>query len=138
MRYFKIKTGFKDEDFISIDETELEAAMYAFMTDSKVICKNGMVHGRNIISITEDWHKEFGWNYGYKLLPEDFEEINTKATHYRGLIAQVKDNVQNIINTNQRELLGKTDYSEVRTLRERTRNTNDLHIVHRLPKPINP
>lgn len=135
MRYFKIKTGFKDEDFISIDETELEVAMYAFISDSKAILKNGAVHGRNIMTITEDWHKEFGWNPGHKLGPDDFAEINLKAGHYRGLIALIKENVQHLINTNQRELIGKTDYATLRTLpKEHSANPNSLHIMQHLPK----
>jgi len=135
MRYFKIKTGYKDEDFIPIDETELEVAMYAFLTDSKAVFKNGVVNGKNIMSITEDWHRAKGWNYGYKLTPEDFAEISRDCGEYVGLIAEVKNNVQRIIESGRPELIGKTDYTKMRTLPGRHETGPDeLHVMRQLPK----
>lgn len=108
MRYFKIKTGYGDQDFISIDETELEAAVYAFLTDAKGMFKNGAVNGKNIMSITEDWHREFGWNYTYKLGPDDWEQINREATpKYRGIIQEAKDRVQGYISKGTTNKIGK-------------------------------
>lgn len=91
MKYFKVKTGYLDSDFIPIDETELEKALRAFVSDgSKVIFNGGAVRGRDIISITEDWHRALGFNYGYRLVPEDFEIINKKLPEYKGFIESVK------------------------------------------------
>jgi hypothetical protein len=134
-RYLKVKTGFKDEDFISITENELETAMYAFLTDSKAVLNNGAVNGRNIMSITEDWHREFGWNYGYKLLPEDFQQINAEGGHYKGLIALVKENVQGYIANNQIHLIGKTDYSSMQALPEKTDEV-EPRSLRQLLKPV--
>lgn len=135
MRYFKVKTGFKEEDFISINENELEAALYAFMTDSKVIFKNGATTGKNIMEIKEDWHKAMGWNTGYRLQPEDFEQINRECKNYRGLLAKAKENVQHLIRSGKTELIGKTDYSQMRALPQGDNGKNGpVHIMQLLPE----
>lgn len=90
MRHFKIKTGYRDDEFIPITEDELQTALHCFLTDSKGVFKNGVVRGKDIIGIMENWHKEMGWNQGYKLLPEDFEEIKNKCGHYVGYLAEAK------------------------------------------------
>lgn len=107
MKYFKIKTGFRAEDSISITESELESALYAFITDSKGVFRNGAVSGKNIISITEDWHKAMGWNAGHVLGPDDYAEIREKLTGYTGMIAAAKDRVQGHMASGRLELIGK-------------------------------
>lgn len=111
MRYFKVKTGYGAEDFIPITEKELDSALYAFVTDSKIILDGGPVNGKNIITITEDWHRAMGWNYGYKMGPEDFEDI--QALDYKGVIAQAKARVTNLIKTGQTNLIGREEVKQI-------------------------
>lgn len=106
--YFKIKLGYNNE-FLSIDENELETALFAFITDGKAVFKNGVVRGKDIISITEDWHKEMGWNKEYKLEALDYSDMTEKGitAKYSGIIGKAKEKVQYLITTNQTHLIGK-------------------------------
>lgn len=109
MKYFKIKIGYGENDFVPIDETELETALYIFLNDLKGIFKNGVVRGKDIIGITEDWHKEMGWNVGYKLGPEDWAELQKKGIlqKYTAVISLAKEKVQYLLNKGRKDLIGK-------------------------------
>lgn len=61
--------------FIPIDETELEKALTAFSTGQPAIFNEGATDRVN--NVLPDYHKMLGYNYGYKLQPEDWKEINT-------------------------------------------------------------
>lgn len=108
-RYFIIKTGYGENEFIKIDESELDTALYAFMSDSKGVFKNGVVRGKDIIAIREDWHREMGWNYTHEMEAEDWAELNDKGItqKYTGAIQEAKEKVQYLMQTNQLHLLGK-------------------------------
>lgn len=109
MKYFRIKVGYGESEFVSIDETELETAIYIFLKDSKGVFKNGVVRGKDIIAITEDWHKEMDWNVGYKLQDVDWAELKDRGItkKYKGVIAGIKDKVQYLVSSDQAELIGK-------------------------------
>lgn len=109
MKYFKIKTGYGEEEFVSIDETELEIAFFIFLNDSKAIFKSGVVRGKDIISIKEDWNAAMGWNKNHQLQPEDWADIRNKGVDalYTGAISNIKEKVQFLIETNQQHLIGK-------------------------------
>ena len=81
MKYFKIivNYGGGNDSFVSIDENELEIALYIFTTDGKAVFKNGVVRGKDIISITEDWHKALGINPEWKLGTDDWNEIEKQG-----------------------------------------------------------
>ena len=68
-----------------------------------------IIRGKDIISITEDWHKAMGWNEGYKLTELDYADIRKKGIdrQYAGLLSQAKDNVNHYINSGQTHLIGK-------------------------------
>lgn len=108
-RYFKVRKdyGKGEENFVQIDETELEAAIYAFLTDSKVLFKNGTAP--RVIDIREDWHREMGWNPGYALGPEDINDLKRHGVYkkYAGVIAAAKEKVQYLMQKNQLNLIGK-------------------------------
>jgi hypothetical protein len=108
MKYFKIRVGYGDQEYVSIDETELESALAVFMTDSKGIFKNGVVRGKDIIGITEDWHRVMGWNPGHKLQPEDHAELVRSGVkrEYAGLIEAAKLKVQYKLGGGSDRLLG--------------------------------
>lgn len=107
MKYFKIKFGFNNQDFIRIDETELDRAMYSQITSKVGVFKNGTVRGSNIISITPDIHREMNWNDGYEFQPEDFADIRRVEKKYEGVIGETKSRVENLIQTKQEHLIGK-------------------------------
>ena len=58
--YYRIKVGYGKNEFISIGEDELESAIYSFMSDTKGVFETGIVRGKDIISITPDYHKALG------------------------------------------------------------------------------
>lgn len=106
--YFKVKIGYGNEDFISITKDELEKAHYAFLKDAKVVFNQGVAHGKNIISISPDYHRMFGWNYGYKMQPEDFDEVNRKVGNVNRYIEASKRKVQDYIASGQENMIGTT------------------------------
>lgn len=106
--HFKVKTGFNAEDFISIQEDELEKAIYAQITGSVAIFKGSTVRGTMIQSITPDIHMKMGWNQGYKLGPEDMAEVGGKLATEQALIGKAKDNVQAYIASGRTDLIGKS------------------------------
>lgn len=78
MKYYHIKFGFNNDDFISIDETELARAIIAQTTGKVGIFKEGTITGDKIISITPDINKLMGWNRTYQPTSEDYGEIPEK------------------------------------------------------------
>lgn len=87
MKYFKVKIGYGRDDFISIDETELELALRASGNGKMAVFKEGAISGNNIMAILPDWNKEMGWNRDYQLTGEDYELIgNEKQNIYRNFI----------------------------------------------------
>jgi len=112
MKYFKVRIAYGrdgDDRFISIDDSELETALYCFITNSKGVFKNGVCRGQDIISITEDWNKAMGWNPEHVLDADDYNDLRQSGVSkaYTGLIGKVKEKVQYLMETNQTHLIGK-------------------------------
>ena len=81
MKYYKIILGFTDE--ISITENELPKALSIFMNaNGRAIFENGAVRGQDIMRIVPDWHKVMGWNKGYKIQPEDYQDYKYLEKSY--------------------------------------------------------
>jgi hypothetical protein len=78
MKYFKVKIGYKDDEFISIDQSELKKALIAQVNGSIAIFNEGSIAGNSIISITPDYNREMGYNRDYRLGGEDYEHIGSK------------------------------------------------------------
>lgn len=101
-RYFKVVYGFSEDEYLTVDETEVKKAIYAHLTGKKTAFNSGSVSGDKIIVIKEDWHKELGYNRGYKLKPEDYAEIEaTVAKKYVGLIARAQEEVKQALRENR-------------------------------------
>lgn len=86
-KYFTVVTNTWKE--ISIDESELAKAMWAFLKDTGAVFKNGAC--QKIMSITPDKIKSIGWNEGYKPIPEEMKYIQEEfGRSFESLIAGTK------------------------------------------------
>ena len=108
MKYYKVVWGYQPEEYIPIDETELEKALYAHISGKVAIFKEGSINGSRISVIAPDVCRAMGWNRGYKLTPEDYEEFDDReGVKYAGYLAEVKDRVNYLINSGKTDLIGK-------------------------------
>lgn len=109
MKYYKLITGFNAEDYIGIDETELEKAYACFLQKKDGIFSGGAVRGARIDSIKPDYHRIMGWNRGHKLEAVDFEDLNDKGVDRacQKQLGSAKDKVVYLMETNQMHLVGK-------------------------------
>lgn len=104
-KYFKVYRSFSD--FVSIDESELEKAMHAFLENIPVVLKQGAVS--RIESIMPDYHRPMKWNYAHELTEEDYQELKRYGVMkaYEGVIGEVKERVQHLIDSKQEHLIGQ-------------------------------
>lgn len=109
MRYFRIKIGYGNGEFISIDEMEIEKAYAVFLTDGKGVFQNGVIRGQDIIGIYEDWNKAMGYNPEHKLDAFDRSDIRNRGVEkmYKGFLAKVSTKVAYLIENKQQHLIGK-------------------------------
>jgi hypothetical protein len=105
MLYFKV---FKDfTNFIPINETELEKALAAFKFGTAAMFNFGAVE--RVEAVIPDYSRTMGWNPSHKLNDDDWNEmrkvgIEKKVQKY---IADVKEKIEYLIATNQRNLIGQ-------------------------------
>lgn len=87
----KYKVMIDYTNFIPIDGTELEKALKAFTTGNPVVFENGATE--KIQSILPDYHAIMGFNYGYKLEPEDYSLIQSskECIEAKKLLAETKE-----------------------------------------------
>lgn len=109
MNYYKIIRGYNAEDYIEINETELEKAYGAFLLKKDSVYSGGAVRGSEIIAIQPDFHRTMGWNRGYKLGEDDYAELRHKGidNKMRTMIENTKNKIQYFINSGQTDLIGK-------------------------------
>lgn len=108
MSYYKIIHGFNIEDYIEIEESEVQKAFYCFLMKKDSVFSGGAVKGSLIQAIKPDFHRVMKWNRGYKLLSDDFEElankgIDRKMQHF---LSVEKEKVQYLIQSKQEHLIG--------------------------------
>lgn len=105
--YFKVFRGYNEEDYIPIDDTELEKAVYAHMSGKPVAFENGSINGNQISIIRPDFVRAMGWNKGYKPTPEEHGEIEaTVGKKYVGIMGRAKERVQEHIANGTPKLIG--------------------------------
>lgn len=110
-KYFKLIRGYGAEDYIQIEENELEKAYAAFLLKKDAVYSGGAVRGSEIMAIQPDYHRAMGWNRGYRLLADDYEELSNRGVDraHTHLLEMVKDHVSHLIETNQAHLIGKVE-----------------------------
>ena len=115
---------YKDfNNWISVDETEIEKAIFAYITGNRVVFTTGAIN--KISDILPDFHTTMGWNEGYKLDAYDWNEINSKNIKEKSnlLFGQAKRRVEYFIKTNQTDLIGKgVEIKEIET-------ANDISVL---------
>lgn len=94
---------------ITIDESEIEKAIFAFITRSSVVFKKGGGAMERVASIMPDWNATMGWNEGHKLDAYDWKEINSKNIKEKVnmFYEQAEKRVEYFINTKQTHLINK-------------------------------
>lgn len=108
---FKIIFGYDAEDYVGIEETELEKAYYCFLEKKDSIFSGGAVRGSNIMAIQPDYHAAMGWNRGHKLGGDDYAELKNKGVDRKHMtyLAGAKSHVQLLIQNGQTHLIGKAN-----------------------------
>lgn len=95
MKFYKVQTGFGENDYRQIDETELDACLRAQITGKVALTSDGSISGAIIQQIIPDWNRVMGFRRGYKLTGEDYEAIGeNRVKEYRIALAEAKLDVQ--------------------------------------------
>lgn len=55
--FFKVKYGYREEEVLRIDETQLATAMKAQAYGGVLVTQDGTISGRQIIAILPDWEE---------------------------------------------------------------------------------
>jgi hypothetical protein len=73
----KIITGYRDDQYHTIDAEEAHKAYYLFMNpEERGVFSNGVaLIGKSIQAIEPDYHATMGWNKGYKLGADDYAQL---------------------------------------------------------------
>lgn len=73
----KIITGFREDQHYTIDSEEAHKAYHLFLNpEQRGVFDNGVaLVGKNIQGIEPDWIATMGWNKGYEIGTDDWEEI---------------------------------------------------------------
>lgn len=96
MKHFRVKYGYKNDEFISVDEQELGMATRARLSGKTGVFKEGIVAGDKIIAIVPDWQRVMGWNRDYNLVGEDYDHIGPKIQReYQNLLEETKYQIEN-------------------------------------------
>lgn len=106
--YYKIIHGYNSEEYIEIEENELEKAFYVFLTKKDAVFSGGAVKGGQILFIKPDFHRTMGWHRGYKLDDWDYAELSDRKIDRKmqGVLENTKEKVQYLISTRQENLIG--------------------------------
>lgn len=108
MKYYKIVTGFGNEDFIPITEDELPKALALFIEGKgRGVFLDGAIRAQDITKVVPDWHKAKGWNRGWKLGPEDYAEVRPMEREYQETYQLAKSVAELALRTSRHEILSQ-------------------------------
>lgn len=79
----KIKTGYREDQYYTIDLDEAHKAYYLFLNpEERGVFENGVaLIGKNIQGIEPDYTATMGWHPTHKLDADDWNEINKSGVH---------------------------------------------------------
>jgi hypothetical protein len=104
--YFRVKTGYGADDFISVSQAELPTAIKAQVTGKVGVFKEGTISGNHIISITPDLQRAMGYNRTYQLTNEDYNYIpRDTVNEHRLALEEAKTNVSLLLGGSEQKLL---------------------------------
>lgn len=78
MKYYRVKFGYGKDDFISVDETELQKAVSAQVTSRVAYFAEGTISGSHIIAIISDFQRELGLHRDHELTWQDYDELSPR------------------------------------------------------------
>lgn len=109
IKYFKVKYGFDETQYAEITSDELPKAYGMFLAqEGNGIFKDGTaIRAKDIIRIEPNWHKVRGWNRGWKMTLDDYEDIKPLERGYQDIQNQAKLIAERAIKENRTELLTK-------------------------------
>lgn len=97
MKYYKVKIGYGKDDFISVDETELQRAIFAQGSGKVAVFREGTVGGNHIMAIIPDYQREMGWARDYQLTGEDYDYIGRKTRReYENFLLDTRQKIQEL------------------------------------------
>lgn len=96
--YFRVKTGFQPNDFVSIGQDEYSKAVRAQIKKTVVIFKDhGSISGANIQSVLPDWNKELDYYGDYQIRGEDIQDIpRIRQAEYRDFAQLENINIERL------------------------------------------
>ena len=107
-KFFKIKLGYNEDDYISVSEDELPKAQVLFLEGTgRGLFEEGAIRGQDIMRIKNDWHKLRGWNKSWKMQDEDYADVQHLENSYRETYLLAEHIAKEIIKQNRRELLSE-------------------------------
>jgi len=86
-RYFRVRYGYNNSEFISIPEEYLAKAIYSKQKHTLFSHNDKIIDGKEMKTFTPDYHKHTGWNEWYEPKDsEDFKQIERDCPSYDGYI----------------------------------------------------
>jgi hypothetical protein len=106
---FKVRFGYTAMDRVSIDESELEKALYAQRFGVPVLLGGKQISGKEIKVIEPDYHFYTGWYESY--VPnsgDDWLQIERDCpSDLENIIRHKRERIDYLISTNQKNLIGR-------------------------------
>lgn len=104
---FKIILGFREDQFITVDEDEVHQAYYLFLNpDKRAVFSNGLaVIGQDIRQIVPDYNATMGWYQSHKLDSYDWAELRSKGVDRK--LQDVLVSAKQLAETGRMELLAQ-------------------------------
>lgn len=107
----KIKTGYRQDQFLTIDADEAHKAYFLFLNpEARTVFRNGVaLIGKDIRGIVPDYHATMGWNPTHQLTSDDYNEMRSKGTDVllTRALESAKEYAEMIQRENRLELLSK-------------------------------
>lgn len=123
----KLTTGFREDQYYTIDIQEAHKAYYLFNhPDERGTFKNGVaIRGMDIRSIEPNWNAIMGYNPTYKLESEDWNEIRGKGidTKVRDLLTKARDIAK--LENPPKDILEKPLLEAIKLLPEKPKEIRD-------------